>query len=105
MKFLAFNLAVGLALVFLFTADKGDVHKAVDRAHNLATDIKKMASAKIENRTSKQTETPTPAPTPDVAPEQPVKPVPIAPTLPAKQTVSDPPAPPAVAPPSAKPSP
>ncbi len=104
MKFLAFNLAVGLALIFLFTADKGDVHKAVDRAHNIAADIKKMASEKIGNRVLKKTETPAPAPepAPDVASEQVAKPVPIAPVLPAKQTVS---APPAAAPTPAKPSP
>ena len=85
MKFLAFNLAVGLALVFLFTADKGDVHKAGDRAHNLAADIKKMASDKIGNHTPKQPETPAPVPVasapvpaPDAASKQPAKPQPLS---------------------------
>jgi hypothetical protein len=111
MKFLAFNLAVGLALIFLFTADKGDVHKAVDRAHDLAADMKKLAKETVGSKT---VQTDAPAKIAAVAPalevkipakiEAPAKAVPIAPVLPKKQVVSAPPAPPAVVPPSALPS-
>jgi hypothetical protein len=117
MKFLAFNLAVGLALVFLFTADKGDVHKAVDRAHSLATDMKKLAKETV-GAGAVQTkalakiahdEKPSAASVPEVKAvtkiEMPAKAVPIAAVLPKNQTVSAPPAPPAVAPPSALSSP
>ncbi|NKB21517.1 MAG: hypothetical protein GKS01_13570 [Alphaproteobacteria bacterium] len=117
MKFLAFNLAVGVALVFLFTADKGDVHKAVDRAHNLAADIKQMAKEKVGHISPpKVTEVkPTPVASVPVAkptaqpaaePAKPVEAVPLAPVLAEKQTASAPPVPPAVTPPpSAVPSP
>jgi len=117
MKFLAFNLAVGLALIFLFTTDKGDVHKAVDRAHELAGDMKKMAKEAIgaktvqtnapakmtERKSSTVVQTPETKTAPKI--KTPSKTVSIAPVLPKKQIVSAPPAPPAVAPPSALPSP
>jgi hypothetical protein len=111
MKFLAFNLAVGLALIFLFTADKGDVHKAVDRAHDLAADMKKLAKETVGDETARPN---TPTKIVPIAPVQQVKApakietlakaVTIAPVTPKKQAVSTPPAPPAVAPPSALPS-
>lgn len=43
MKFLVFNLAVAAALVFLFTADRGDVQKMAGQVHDAAADVKAYA--------------------------------------------------------------
>jgi hypothetical protein len=43
MRFLLFNVVVAVALVFLFTSDKADLHAAADRAHDAATDLKTKA--------------------------------------------------------------
>jgi hypothetical protein len=108
MKFLAFNLAVGLALIFLFTADKGDVHKAVDRAHDLAVDMKKLAkktvgAATVRSNVPAKMAAVAPAPEVKAPPkiETPAKVVLIAPVSAKKQAVSGPLAPSATAPPSA----
>ena len=43
MKFLLFNLVVAGALVYLFTADRADVHMAADKVYEAAGDIKSVA--------------------------------------------------------------
>jgi hypothetical protein len=43
MKFLMFNLVVAGALVYLFTADRADVHAAADRVYETADEIKSVA--------------------------------------------------------------
>jgi hypothetical protein len=43
MKFLMFNLVVAGALVYLFTADRADVHAAADRVYETADGIKSAA--------------------------------------------------------------
>ena len=43
MKFLMFNLVVAGALVYLFTADRADVHAAADRVYETADGIKSVA--------------------------------------------------------------
>ncbi len=43
MKFLMFNLVVAGALVYLFTADRADVHAAADRVYETADEIKTVA--------------------------------------------------------------
>ena len=44
MKFLLFNIAVAAALVFLFTADRGEVQKIAGQVHDAAGDVKAYAS-------------------------------------------------------------
>jgi hypothetical protein len=44
MKFLLFNIAVAAALVFLFTADRGEVQKIAGQVHDAAGDMKSYAS-------------------------------------------------------------
>ena len=44
MKFLLFNVAVAGALVFLFTADRGEVQKIAGRVHDAAGDMKAYAN-------------------------------------------------------------
>lgn len=43
MKFLMFNLVVAGALVYLFTAERADVHAAADRIYETADEIKSVA--------------------------------------------------------------
>jgi outer membrane biosynthesis protein TonB len=43
MKFLLFNVAVATALVFLFTADRGEVQKVAGQVHDAAGDVKAYA--------------------------------------------------------------
>ena len=43
MKFLLFNLVVAGALVYLFTADRADVHMAADKVYEAADEIKAVA--------------------------------------------------------------
>lgn len=49
MKFLLFNVAVAAALVFLFTADRGEIQKIAGRVHDAAGEMKAYA-AKTLNR-------------------------------------------------------
>ncbi|MBK19966.1 MAG: hypothetical protein CMM52_14130 [Rhodospirillaceae bacterium] len=112
MKFLAFNLAVGAALFFLFTADKSDIQSAVNQAHGLAEQVKEIARKSIDQETKKEmvSESLSPVPDPPVSEklaktEPPAEAVPIAPVLPEKQVAPPPPAPSAVAPTTAQPSP
>ncbi len=44
MKFLLFNVAVAAALVFLFTADRGEVQKIAGQVHDAAGDMKAYAN-------------------------------------------------------------
>ncbi|MDA0653736.1 MAG: hypothetical protein O3C49_10730 [Proteobacteria bacterium] len=44
MKFLLFNVAVAAALVFLFTADRGEVQKIAGQVHDAAGDMKSYAN-------------------------------------------------------------
>lgn len=77
MKFLIFNLAVAAALVFLFTADRGDVQKMAGQVHDAATDIKDYAErtlnkgAKIASPGPVATPEPARAPAPKLAAEKP----------------------------------
>ena len=48
MKFLIFNLAVAAALVFLFTADRGDVQKMAGQVHDAAADVKAYAKRTLD---------------------------------------------------------
>lgn len=48
MKFLVFNLAVAAALIFLFTADRGDVQKIAGKAHDAATGVKAYAKRTLD---------------------------------------------------------
>ena len=90
MKFLVFNLAVAAALVFLFTADRGDVQKMAGQVHDAAADVKAYAKRAL-NKGEKMLE-PAPAappgkaePTGQAAPARP------APVHPPKQTNEAPP--------------
>ena len=49
MKFLLFNLAVAAALVFLFTADRGDVQKIAGQVHDAAGDLKVYANKALNS--------------------------------------------------------
>jgi hypothetical protein len=44
MKYLLFNVAVAAALVFLFTADRGEVQKIAGQVHDAAGDMKDYAN-------------------------------------------------------------
>jgi hypothetical protein len=48
MKFLLFNLVVAGALVYLFTADRADVHMAADRVYETADEIKSVARNAVD---------------------------------------------------------
>ena len=48
MKYLLFNVAVAAALVFLFTADRGDVQKIAGRIHDAAGDMKAYANKALK---------------------------------------------------------
>lgn len=87
MKFLIFNLAVAAALVFLFTADRGDVQKVAGQVHDAAADVKAYAKRTLDkgqNVLDKGTVAAKPPPIPAqqtapvVTPEKP----PPAPTIP-----------------------
>lgn len=49
MKYLLFNVAVAAALVFLFTADRGEVQKIAGKAHDAASDMKDYANKVLDN--------------------------------------------------------
>lgn len=48
MKFLAFNIAVAAALVFLFTANRGEVELAAGRLHDAAGEAKAIAERAVD---------------------------------------------------------
>jgi hypothetical protein len=48
MKFLVFNIVVAAALVFLMTADRGQVELAAGRAHEIAGDIRDFAERAVD---------------------------------------------------------
>lgn len=93
MKYLLFNVAVAAALVFLFTADRGEVQKIAGRVHDAAGDMKAYATKALDtgktllDREVAKAEPkaePAPAAAPPNPPTQPVtKPVtkPVAPSL------------------------
>lgn len=95
MKFLIFNLAVAAALVFLFTADRGDVQKMAGQVHDAATDIKGYAeralnkSAKIASPNPVATPEPAREPAPKLAAEKPA-PVHVPVQTPVKSPVKSP---------------
>jgi hypothetical protein len=99
MKFLVFNLAVTAALVFLFTADRGDVQKMAGQVHDAAADVKAYAqrtlnSGKKKLDTSEGSAATAPAPIQQTSPATPARPVPEVDPAPARKTP-----PPAAAPP------
>ena len=79
MKFLLFNVAVAAALVFLFTADRGEVQKIAGQVHDAAGDMKAYANKALNTgqamlgrdavKAERKTE-----PAPAAAPLQPVAP-------------------------------
>ena len=85
MKFLLFNVAVAAALVFLFTADRGEVQKIAGQVHDAAGDMKAYANKALNTgqamlgrdavKAERKTE-----PAPAAAPLQPVA-QPVAPPL------------------------
>ena len=83
MKYLLFNVAVAAALVFLFTADRGEVQKIAGRVHDAAGDMKDYANKALNtgqtllDRDAVKAE-PKPAPAPAAAPSKPITP-PMAP--------------------------
>lgn len=84
MKFLVFNLAVAAALVFLFTADRGDMQKMAAQVHDAAADVKAYARQTLDK--SEKILEPGPAKEPvAVKPEPPAAPVKSAPEQ-AKET-------------------
>lgn len=48
MKFLIFNLAVGLALFYLVTADRSEFQAAAGRVHDAAGEIKSIAKEAVD---------------------------------------------------------
>ncbi|MHA1108794.1 MAG: hypothetical protein ACTSQV_06725 [Alphaproteobacteria bacterium] len=102
MKFLLFNVAVAAALVFLFTADRGEVQKMAGQVHDAAGDMKDYAAKALKGgrtllgsgavKTDRKTD-----PAPAVAPPKPV-------TQPVKQPVETRPEP-TTGPPSEPPVP
>jgi len=97
MKYLLFNVAVAAALVFLFTADRGEVQKIAGRVHDAAGDMKAHANKALETGQSllkrdlaeagRKTD-----PVPAAAPVAPVAPM----TKPEPQPAAKPAAPPVV---------
>lgn len=77
MKFLLFNVAVAAALVFLFTADRGEVQKIAGQLHDAAGDMKSYANKALTagqavlGRETEKAERKT-EPTPVTAPSLPV---------------------------------
>ena len=43
MRFLVFNIVVAAALVYLFTADRADIHAAADKAYGVAETVRTKA--------------------------------------------------------------
>ena len=79
MKFLLFNVAVAAALVFLFTADRGEVQKIAGQVHDAAGDMKAYANKALNSAPNEFDRRVEPVPaspirrterTPDVRPPQ-----------------------------------
>lgn len=90
MKFLVFNLAVAAALVFLFTADRGDVQKMAGQVHDAAADVKAYAKRTL-NKGEKMLEPVPAASSTTTEPERQAAPAKPAPVHPPKQTNETPP--------------
>lgn len=105
MKYVLFNIAVATALVFLFTADRGEVQRIAGRAHDVAGDVKAYADKAFSTGRSllarqavnneRQTD-----PAPVAAP---AKPVPAPTPKPAAPTATRPALPPTTTPPAVTP--
>lgn len=83
MKFLIFNLAVGLALFYLVTADRSEFQAAAGRVHDAAGEIKSIAKEAVDEgrrmldrKISRAEPAPPPAPVQQTAPRPPPEPAP-----------------------------
>jgi len=47
MRFLVFNVVVAAALVYLFTADRADIHAAADKAYGVAETVRAKAGGMV----------------------------------------------------------
>jgi len=77
MKFIAFNLVVGAALVYLFSADSGELHDLADRTHATVGQVKSYARDLVGKETP-----PAPPPVAAIAPEPAPEPKAIAKPVP-----------------------
>ena len=101
MKFLLFNVAVATALVFLFTAERGEVQKIAGQVHDAAGEMKEYANkafntgqAVMERTAENKHSAPVPAPRKPLSPPPAVQPT-VKPAAPAAKSKPAPaPAPP-----------
>ncbi len=98
MKFLIFNVAVAAALVFMFTADRGEVQRVAGQVHDAVGEVKDYARKALDDGTVAIGKTVTKAsPKPSVAPPPPPQtraeapPAPVEPPKTAPQGRSEPP--------------
>jgi len=89
MRFLVFNIVVAAALVYLFTADRADIHAAADKAYGVAETVRTKAEDVVASLRDRPiaVETEVPEEREIAAPTEP-KPAPVA----AKPSTTEPPA-------------